>query len=143
LLLAPHLTYPRDDDERGYWLYQYCEERAGIAPICSDFLRRNRHSNRVSASRGLRFRETGFRGQRKIRRTELPTITMPSLRTDRRTDPRQFEAFRTPSGNLTVAHDCVVGPGDIAPAVTSMACVSNIAHGRFEPQRIFRALSKH
>src|SRR6266446_8099711 len=42
---------------------------------CSDFLRRNRHSNRVSASRGLRFRETGFRGQRKMRRNDLPTVT--------------------------------------------------------------------
>src|SRR5256885_5907715 len=47
---------------------------------CSDFLRHNRHSNRVSASRGLRFRETGFRGQRKMRRNDLPTVTMPSLR---------------------------------------------------------------
>ena len=67
---------------------------------CSDFLRRNRHSNRVSASCGLRFRETGFRGQRKMRRNDLPTVTVPSLRTTRRTDPRQLGAFRTPSGNL-------------------------------------------
>jgi hypothetical protein len=67
---------------------------------CSDFLRRNRHSNRVSASRGLRFRETGFRGQRKMRRNDLPRVTAWSLRTNRRTDPRQFGAFRTPSGNL-------------------------------------------
>src|SRR5258707_1262058 len=37
---------------------------------------------------GLRFRETGFRGQRKMRRSDLPTVTMPSLRTNRRTDPR-------------------------------------------------------
>jgi hypothetical protein len=54
------------------------------------------------------FRETGFRGQRKMRSNDLPTVTKPSLRTNRRTDARQFEAFRTPSGNLTVAHDCVV-----------------------------------
>src|SRR5260370_29636627 len=58
------------------------------------------HSNRVSASRGPRFRETGFQGQRKMRRNDLPTVTMPSLTTNRRTDPRQFGAFRTPSGNL-------------------------------------------
>jgi hypothetical protein len=59
-----------------------------------------RHSNRISASRGLRFRETGFRGQRKMRRNDLPTVTMPSLRLNRRTDPRQFGAFRPLSGNL-------------------------------------------
>src|SRR5437899_1754514 len=52
------------------------------------------------SSHGLRFRETGFRGQRKMRRNDVPTVTMPSLRTNRRTDPRQFGAFRTPSGNL-------------------------------------------
>ena len=52
------------------------------------------------SSHGLRFRETGFRGQRKMRRNDVPTVTMPSLRTNRRTDPRQFGAFRAPSGNL-------------------------------------------
>ena len=57
-------------------------------------------SNRVSASRGLRFRETGFRGQRQMRRNHLPTVAMPSLTTNRRTDPRQFGAFRTLSGTL-------------------------------------------
>src|SRR6516165_4666478 len=36
----------------------------------------------------------------------------------------------------------MVGPGDIALAVTSMACVSNITHGRFELQRLFRSVSK-
>ena len=36
----------------------------------------------------------------------------------------------------------MVGPGDIAPAALSMACVSNIARGRFEPQRLLGALSK-
>src|SRR5258708_39639591 len=48
---------------------------------------RNRHSNRVSASRGLRFRETGFQGQRKMRRNRRPTVTMPPRSTNRRTDP--------------------------------------------------------
>src|SRR5262249_8199791 len=46
------------------------------------------------------FRETGFWGQRKKRRNDLPTVTIPSLRTNRRTDPRPSGAFRTPSGNL-------------------------------------------
>jgi len=49
---------------------------------------------------GVHFRETGFRGQRKMRRNGLPTVTVPSLRTNRRTDPRQFGAFHTLSGNL-------------------------------------------
>src|SRR5437899_1296392 len=34
-----------------------------------------------SASGGLRFRETGFRSRRKMRRNHLPTVTMPSLTT--------------------------------------------------------------
>ena len=51
-------------------------------------------------ARGLRFRETEFRGQRKKRRNDLPTVTMPSQRPNRRTNPRQFGAFRPPSGNL-------------------------------------------
>src|SRR5258707_8645906 len=70
---------------------------------CSDFLQRNRHSNRVSASRGLRFRETGFRGQRKMRRNDVPTVTMPSLRTNRRTDPANsglFVLFQEISGSI-------------------------------------------
>ena len=93
-----------------------CEWRA--SPTCppsglgstrrSDFLRRNRHSNRVSASRGLRFRETGFRDQRKMRRNDPPTVTMPFLRTNRRTDPRQFGAFSYTFRKSPVAHDCVV-----------------------------------
>jgi hypothetical protein len=41
-----------------------CLPNGPASTTCSDFLRRNRHSNRVSASRGLRFRETGFRGQK-------------------------------------------------------------------------------
>src|SRR5258708_25525114 len=82
---------------------------------CSDFLRRNRHSNRVSAAGGLRFRETGFRGQRKMRRNDLPTVTMPSLRTNRRTDPRQFGASHTTFRKSPVAHDCVVGLEGLKP----------------------------
>ena len=34
------------------------------------------------ATAGLRFRETGFRGQRKMRRTDLPTVTIPSQRNE-------------------------------------------------------------
>src|SRR5437868_1366086 len=75
---------------------------------CSDFRRRNRYSNRVSASRGLRFRETGFRGQRKMCRNDLTTVTMPSLRTNGRTNPRQFGAFRYTFRKSPVAYDCVV-----------------------------------
>ena len=52
---------------------------------------------------------------RKMRRNDLLTVTMPSLRTNRRTDPRQFGAFRIPSGNLPVAHDYVVGLGGFEP----------------------------
>jgi hypothetical protein len=80
---------------------------------CSDFLRPNRHSNRVSASCGLRFRETGFRGQRKTRRNDLPTVTVPSLRKNRRTHPRQFGAFSYAFRKSPVAYDCVVGPGGV------------------------------
>jgi hypothetical protein len=73
-------------------------------------LRRNRHSNRVSASCGLRFRETGFRSQRKMRRNHLPTVTMPSLRTNRRTDPANsglFVLFQEISGSIRLRG----GPG--------------------------------
>ena len=55
------------------------QRMVSAAPHASDFLRRNRHSNRVSASRGLRFRETGFQGQRKMRRNDLPTRIAPIL----------------------------------------------------------------
>jgi hypothetical protein len=48
----------------------------------------------------LRFRETGFRGQRKMRRNHLPTVTMPSLKNEPSHGSRQFGAFRTLSGNL-------------------------------------------
>jgi hypothetical protein len=56
---------------------------SGLASTrCSDFLRRNPHSNRVSASRGLRFRETEFRGQKKTRRSNRLPVTAWSLRNE-------------------------------------------------------------
>ena len=54
----------------------------------------------------------------------------------------RFDSFEANSLKNNEHKMRMVGPGDIAPAVTSMACVSNIARGRFEPQRLFRALSK-
>jgi len=55
---------------------------------------------------------------------------------------RQSGAFATTYRNSPQTVNCVVGPGDIAPAALSMACVSNIARGCFEPQRLLGALSK-
>ena len=57
-------------------------------------------------------------------------------------EPRQLRAFANTFRNSPQTVNCVVGPGDIAPAALSMACVSNIARGCFEPQRLLGALSK-
>ena len=48
-----------------------------------------------------------------MRRNDLPTVTMPSLRTNRRTDPRQFGAFRNTFRKFPEHIDCVVGPGEV------------------------------
>src|SRR6516162_4705375 len=78
------------------------------APHASDFLRRNRHSNRVSASRGLRFRETGFRGQRKMRRNDLPTVTMPFSENEPSHRSPPIRGLSYTFRKSPVAHDCVV-----------------------------------
>ena len=58
------------------------------------------HSNRVSATCGLRFRETGFRGQRRGRRNGPFNYRCAVSETKRTHQPRQFAAIRAISGNL-------------------------------------------
>src|SRR6266478_8720841 len=118
-------------------------QRMGLgSTTCSDFLRRNRHSNRVSASCGLRFRETGFRSQRKMRRNHLPTVTMPSLRTNRRTDPANsglFVLFQEISGSIRLRG----GPGssDTGQSGQWLAC-QTAPKGPFERKRVSQQVSK-
>jgi len=58
------------------------------------------HSNPVSVGDGLRCRETGFPGRRKIANTS-PEAQISGLRDEAVVQkPRRFGAFRTPAGNL-------------------------------------------